>query len=102
MKHCLLTGHKPFDFHSIPNPTALAGALQSQEMNPIRETSIVVRNAALVTAAVVRGFCVGSALGLPVWIQGLLLIPAMLLFHGVAGVSRSVDKSTPIRKPLRC
>jgi hypothetical protein len=57
-------------------------------MNPIRETSIVVRNAALVTVAVVLGFCVGSALGLPVWLQGVFLIPAILLFYGLAGERR--------------
>ena len=54
-------------------------------MNPIRETSLVVRNAALVTVAVILGFCVGSALGLPVWLQGVFLIPAMLLFYWLSG-----------------
>jgi energy-coupling factor transporter transmembrane protein EcfT len=57
-------------------------------MNAIRETSIVVRNAALVTVAVVLGFCVGSAFGLPVWLQGVFLIPAMLLFYWLAGERR--------------
>ena len=57
-------------------------------MNPIRETSLVVRNAALVTVAVILGFCVGSALGLPVWLQGVFLIPAMLLFYGLSGERR--------------
>jgi energy-coupling factor transporter transmembrane protein EcfT len=57
-------------------------------MNPIRETSLVVRNAALVTVAVIFGFCVGSALGLPVWLQGLFLIPAMILFYALSGEQR--------------
>jgi hypothetical protein len=54
-------------------------------MNPILE---IVRNAALVTVAVVLGFCVGSALGLPVWLQGFFLIPAMLQFYSLAGERR--------------
>jgi hypothetical protein len=57
-------------------------------MNPIRETSLVIRNAALVTVAMVLGFCVGSALGLPVWLQGFFLIPAILLFYGLADERR--------------
>ena len=57
-------------------------------MNTIREISHVVRNSALVTVAVILGFFVGSALGLPVWLQGLFLIPAMILFYALSGEQR--------------
>ena len=54
-------------------------------MNPIRDISITIMKAALVTIAVVVGFCVGSAFGLPVWLQAVFLIPAMLLFYRLSG-----------------
>lgn len=57
-------------------------------MNPIREISLTVRNAVLVTLAVALGFFVGSALGLPVWLQTFFLIPAILLFYGLLGETR--------------
>ena len=57
-------------------------------MNPIREISLTVRNAGLVTVAVILGFCVGSALGLPVWLQTFFLLPAVFLFCRLAGERR--------------
>ncbi len=69
----------------------VAGATPSnlrKKMNPIRGTSVVIRNAALVTLAVILGFCLGDALGLPVWLQGVFLIPAMLLFYALSGERR--------------
>lgn len=41
--------------------------------------------AAIITVAAVFGFGVGNALGLPVWLQGFFLIPAMLLFYRLSG-----------------
>jgi hypothetical protein len=57
-------------------------------MNPIREISFTVRNAALVTVAVVLGFCAGSALGLPVWLHAIFLLPAIFLFYRLSGERR--------------
>lgn len=57
-------------------------------MNPIREISLTVRNAAFVTVAVILGFCAGSALGLPVWLQTFFLLPAVYLFCQLAGERR--------------
>jgi O-antigen ligase len=57
-------------------------------MNSIREISITIMKAAIVTVAVVLGFCAGSALGLPVWLQAVFLIPAMLLFCRLSGQRR--------------
>ena len=57
-------------------------------MNPIREISFTVRNAALVTVAVVLGFCAGSALGLPVWLHAIFLLPAIFLFYRLSGELR--------------
>jgi hypothetical protein len=54
-------------------------------MNPIRDISITIMKAAIITVAVVFGFGVGNALGLPVWLQGFFLIPAMLLFYRLSG-----------------
>jgi hypothetical protein len=49
---------------------------------------MTIMKAAIVTVAVVLGFCVGSALGLPVWLQAVFLIPAMLLFCRLSGQRR--------------
>lgn len=40
------------------------------------------------TLAVALGFFVGSALGLPVWLQTFFLIPAILLFYRLSGDRR--------------
>ncbi len=43
---------------------------------------ILLRNTALVTAAVVLGFMAGGAIGIPGWLQGFCLLPAgYLYFH---------------------
>lgn len=60
----------------------------AKNMNPIREISLIVRNAALVTVAVILGFCVGSALGLPEWLQTFFLLPAVFLYCRLAGERR--------------
>jgi hypothetical protein len=44
--------------------------------------------AAVITVVVVLGFGIASALGLPVWLQGFFLIPAMLLFYRLSGERR--------------
>jgi hypothetical protein len=51
-------------------------------MYPTREIMILLRNTALVTAAVVLGFMAGGAIGIPGWLQGFCLLPAgYLYFH---------------------
>ena len=57
-------------------------------MNPIRAISITIMKAAIITVAVALGFGIGSALGLPVWLHGFFLIPAMLLFYRLSGERR--------------
>jgi hypothetical protein len=57
-------------------------------MNAIREISLTIRNAVLVAIAVILGFCAGSALGLPVWLQTFLLLPAVFLFCRLSGERR--------------
>lgn len=54
-------------------------------MSLIRETSKLLRNTALVTLAAVLGFSVGSAFGVPVWLQGFFLLPAAVLFYKLSG-----------------
>ncbi|MBB5034623.1 hypothetical protein [Prosthecobacter vanneervenii] len=54
-------------------------------MKLLQETGLLLRNTLLVTAAVVLGFVLGGALGVPVWLQGFFLIPAALLFHWLSG-----------------
>lgn len=54
-------------------------------MKLLQEIGLLLRNTLLVTAAVVLGFVLGSALGVPVWLQGFFLIPAALLFHRLSG-----------------
>jgi len=49
------------------------------KMKLVREMFLIFRNAVLVTAAVALGFVIGDLLGVPVWLQGFFLIPAMLL-----------------------
>ena len=60
----------------------------AKKMNPIREISMTMMKAAIITVAVVLGFCAGSALGLPVWLQGVFIIPAMLLFYRLSDQRR--------------
>lgn len=50
-------------------------------MTLLRETTLILRNTLLVTVAVILGFTLGSALGVPVWLQGFCLLPAALLFN---------------------
>ncbi|MCP5543416.1 MAG: hypothetical protein H7A49_05875 [Akkermansiaceae bacterium] len=57
-------------------------------MNPIRDLSATIAKATIVTVAVAIGFSAGSALGLPVWLQTVFLIPAMLLFYRLSGQRR--------------
>ncbi len=54
-------------------------------MNPIREMTKTIMKAAIVTVAVVLGFCAGNALELPVWLQAVFLVPAMLIFYRLSG-----------------
>lgn len=57
-------------------------------MKPIRDLSVTIMKAAIITVATVLGFGFGSVVGLPVWLQGFCLIPAMLLFYRLAGSQR--------------
>lgn len=50
-------------------------------MKLLQEIGLLFRNTLLVTVAVILGFVIGSALGVPVWLQGFCLLPAALLFH---------------------
>lgn len=49
---------------------------------------MTIMKAAIVTVAVVLGFWLGSAVGLPVWLQAVFLIPAILLFYRLSGERR--------------
>ena len=44
------------------------------------EMFILIRNAALVTGAVILGSLLGNALGIPIWLQAFCLLPAGYLF----------------------
>ena len=57
-------------------------------MNILRETSLILRNTVLVTLAVVLGFAIGGALGVPAWLQGFCLVPAGYLFFRLSGGAR--------------
>lgn len=50
-------------------------------MSILRETALILRNTLFVTVAVILGFTLGSAVGVPVWLQGFCLLPAALLFN---------------------
>lgn len=50
-------------------------------MTLLREITLLLRNTLLVTVAVILGFTLGSALGVPVWLLGFCLLPAALLFN---------------------
>jgi hypothetical protein len=54
-------------------------------MNILRETSLILLNAVLVTLAVVLGFTIGGALGIPAWLQGFCLVPAGYLYFRLSG-----------------
>ncbi len=54
-------------------------------MSILRETALILRNTVLVTVAVILGFLIGSALGVPAWLQGFCLLPAALLFNRLSG-----------------
>ncbi|MGI9241399.1 MAG: hypothetical protein ACR2RV_11400 [Verrucomicrobiales bacterium] len=49
-------------------------------MNKFSEIFILIRNAALVTGAVILGSLLGNALGIPIWLQAFCLLPAGYLF----------------------
>ncbi|MCX6850858.1 MAG: hypothetical protein NTY98_18245 [Verrucomicrobia bacterium] len=50
-------------------------------MKILRETALIMRNTLLVTVAVILGFTLGSAVGVPIYLQGFCLLPAALLFN---------------------
>lgn len=50
-------------------------------MKLLREITLLLRNTLFVTVAVILGFSLGSAIGVPVWLQGFCLLPAALLFN---------------------
>jgi predicted neutral ceramidase superfamily lipid hydrolase len=54
-------------------------------MNAVRDISITTMKAVLVTVVVVAGFGAASALGVPAWLQGVFLVPAMLVFCRLSG-----------------
>lgn len=51
-----------------------------REMNVLRPISRITWHAVLVAAAVILGFAVGGWIGIPVWLQGFFLLPAVFLF----------------------
>ena len=57
-------------------------------MNILRETLLILLNTVLVTLAVVLGFTIGGALGVPTWLQGFCLVPAGYLFFRLSGGAR--------------
>ena len=57
-------------------------------MHILRETSLILRNTVLVTLAVVLGFTIGGARGIPAWLQGFCLVPAGYLFFRLSGGAR--------------
>ena len=57
-------------------------------MRILRETALILRNTVLVTLAVILGFAIGSALGVPGWLQGFCLLPAGFLFFRLSGDER--------------
>jgi hypothetical protein len=63
----------------------LAAFLQSRTMAFLRESYLIFRNTALVTLAVVVGFAIGSALGIPGLLQAVCLVPAGYLFFRLSG-----------------
>lgn len=50
-------------------------------MKLLRETALILRNTLFVTVAVILGFTLGSAVGVPIYLQGFCLLPAALLFN---------------------
>ncbi len=50
-------------------------------MKFLRETALILRNTLFVTVAVILGFTLGSAVGVPIYLQGFCLLPAALLFN---------------------
>lgn len=54
-------------------------------MKLLREFILLLRNTLFVTVAVILGFTLGSALGVPLWLQGFCLLPAALLFNRLSG-----------------
>ena len=57
-------------------------------MKALSDIFMTLLVSAVVTAAVVLGFTGGNALGVPVWLQGIFLLPAALLFFWLSGTSR--------------
>jgi hypothetical protein len=62
-------------------------------MNAIRQIIVLLRNTLLVTLAVALGFTLGSAIGIPSWLQIICLIPAGYLFIRLSG-----DPIPPMRR----
>ena len=62
-------------------------------MNAIHQVIILVRNTLLVTLAVAGGFTLGSAIGIPSWLQVVCLIPAGYLFVRLSG-----DPTPPMKR----
>jgi len=62
-------------------------------MNAIRQVILLLRNTLLVTLAVVGGFTLGGAIGIPIWLQIICLIPAGYLFIRLSG-----DSIPPMRR----
>jgi hypothetical protein len=62
-------------------------------MNAIRQIFLLLRNTLLVMLAVAVGFTIGSAIGIPSWLQMVCLIPAAYLFIRLSG-----DPVPPIRR----
>ena len=57
-------------------------------MNLKWEIFLLLRNTAIVTVAVVVGFMIGAAIGIPAWLKGFCLIPAGFLYLHLTGEKR--------------
>jgi hypothetical protein len=62
-------------------------------MSAIRQIIILLRNTLVVTMAIAAGFMLGSAIGIPSWLQIVCLIPAGYLFVRLSG-----DPIPPMRR----
>jgi hypothetical protein len=58
---------------------------ESIAMNAIRQVIVLLGHTILVTLAVAGGFMLGSAIGIPSWLQIVCLVPAGYLFIHLSG-----------------